>query len=177
MPYTSLLLPPRRDIDDLCIGLYDLHDLDRDVGIRIVFRHDIRLFIVVHCHSHVHRLADVLCGNTADDYAALIEHFGTLGACPDEHRREVEHCALLAERTAIRQNAICILLQLVIVKETERFEAPDQRMKFEFPLFDKLGAARMRRIDHRHLILLGDVIDRSHEAHKMLLVVDIFLSV
>ena len=50
-------------------------------------------------------------------------------------------------------------------------------MEFEIALFDEFAAARMRRIDDRHLIPLGNAVDRIHQREKMRFIVDIFLTV
>ena len=81
--------------------------------------------------------------------------------------------AFLGKRSAVRQNTGGIFLQLVIIQIAERLHAPDERMKGKMTLLDEFPAARMRRIDDRHLIRFGNPIHRTHEAQEIFFVIDI----
>ena len=88
------------------------------------------------------------------DMHPKLENLRPLGGGSYEHAREIQHRALLRQRAAVRQHAARRHLQPVVIQESERRQAPDQRVKPEPARFDELAAARVVEYEYS-LITLG----------------------
>lgn len=131
----------------------------------------------LHGDSQLRRLLHTLLCDAPNDHRTLVQHFGPLGGGADQDPAEAQHGAFLAEGSAVAEDDQAVHLQTVVIEEAEGREVAHQRVKLEMPLPDKFHAARMRGIDHRHLIDLGHVVDGLHQGKEVFLDVDVFLAV
>lgn len=84
----TLMFSPNQFINYTRITLDDFDDLIRHILIHIVRHWNTQVIILVHLHSHVNRLQQMVTINTCKDKVALIQCFGSLGRGADAHRRE-----------------------------------------------------------------------------------------
>ena len=158
----SGIFPPHRQIHNLCIALYDLHQLGGYIGIQVVLGHRSPLQVVPHGDRHIQSLGDILRRDAPHHDGAFVQDLGSFCARSDEYSCEVEHRRFLTQCATIGEHTVGVHLQLVVVKETEGLEASDMRVKHEVPLLDELPAPRMGAVDDRHLVLFCYIIKGGH---------------
>ena len=88
-----------------------------------------------------------------------------------------EEAALFRESAAVADDAESVHLQAVVVEEAERLVLDHAGIELELALFQALAGARMAGVQDRHVILLGQAVDRREEAGKVLFRVDILFAV
>ena len=120
--------------------------------------------------------------DAAQNEAALVEGFGTLGAGADADGREGmadagEEAALLWQGATVAYYSKGIHLKTVVIVEAKRFVLDDALIQLEATCLKTLAATGMATVENRHVVLLGHFVDGIEKRKEVLLRVDVLFAV
>lgn len=133
-------------------------------------------------HSNGNALKKALGVNSAEDEAALVQGFRTLGRGTDADGRERmayagEEAGFLRKGAGVRDHAESVHLKAVVVMEAKRLVLDDTPVKLEAASLKTLSGSRMAAVEDWHIILLGHLVDCVEEAEEILLSINVLLTV
>ncbi len=151
------------------------HDSRRDVAHLVALRH--RASPGVRSHLFDAR-DDLVAAEPGHHDAADIERLGALHRIPDRDRGKPEDRGLLADRSAVRNDAARRQLQPVVVEKAERFVKDDPVQLRERRQGRELAASpRVRRHQHRQVPFRLHGLKRLEQVGEPLRRVDVLLAV
>ena len=118
------------------VGLDDADNFRRDILIDVIGDRDAWAVVLDQFDCNVHALQETLRVNAAQNEAAFVKSFGTLGAGADADSREGmadagEEAALFGKGAAIAYYGKGIHLKTVVVVETKRLVLDDTFIQLE----------------------------------------------
>ena len=127
-------------------------------------------------------LQKTLLGDAGEREARLVQGLGALGGGADAHRRERaadarEEAGLLGQGTGVGDNGEGVHLQAVVVMEAHGLAHAHARVQLEAGGLQALAGARVAGVQDRHVVLLGQGVDRGEQAREIRLGVDVLLAV
>ena len=180
---SPLILPPHHTVNDAGVALDDLHDLGRDVLVRVI-RHGRRgqRPLRVEGNRGPHGVQEPSLIDAGERKAALVERLGSLGARADAHSRERtadggEEARLLGQGAGVRDHAEGVGLQAVVVVEAHGLVHSNKRVELKAGSLQALAAARVAAVENRLAVLLSERIDGREERAEVGLRVDVLLAV
>lgn len=119
-------------------------------------------------HSHSNALKEALGINSAEDEAAFVQGFRTLGRGTDADGREWmayagEEAGFLRKGAGVRDHAESVHLKTVVVMEAERLVLDDTPVKLEAAGLKTLSGSWMAAVEDWHIILLSHFVDGVEE--------------
>ena len=177
----TLVFAPYHLIDHTGVALDDLDDLIGHVLIHIIRHRNAQITVLVHLHSHVHCLKQMVAIDTSQDEVAFVQSLGALGASADAHGRERmanagEEAALLRQCAGVGHHAEGIHLKAVIIMESQRLMLNDALIQLKAALLQTLPASGMAGVQNGHIVLLSHLVDGREQRGKILLRVDVLLA-
>ena len=117
-----LLFSPHHLVDHTGIALDDLNDLIGNILIHIIRHGNAQIPVLVHLHSHIDRLQQMVTVDASENKVTLVQCFRALGTGADTDCREgmaygSKEAALLRQSTAIGHDTESVHLQAVVVME------------------------------------------------------------
>ena len=114
--------------------------------------------------------------------AGLVQGLGALGGGADAHRRERsadarEEAGLLGQGAGVGDHREGVHLQAVVVVEAHGLVHAHARVQFEAGGLQALVGARVAGVQDRHVVFLGQCVDRGEQAREVRLCVDVLLAV
>ena len=114
--------------------------------------------------------------------AGLVQGLGALGGGADAHRRERmpdarEEAGLLGQRAGVGDNGEGVHLQAVVVMEAHGLVHAHALVELKAGSLQTLAGARVAGVQDRHVVLLGERVDRGEQAREVRLGVDVLLAV
>lgn len=130
----------------------------------------------------MNRLQQALLGDAGEREAGLVQRLGSLGGGADAHRRERmpdarEEAGLLGKRAGVRHHREGVHLQAVVVVEAHGLVHAHARVQLEARGLQALAGARVAGVQNRHVVFLGQGVDRGEQAREVRLGVDVLLAV
>ena len=127
-------------------------------------------------------LQQALLGDAGECEARLVQRLGALGRGADAHGRERaadrgEEARLLGQGTGVGHHGEGVHLQAVVVVEAHRFVHAHARVELEARGLQALAGARVAGVQDRHVVFLGQRVDRGEQALEVRLGVDVLLAV
>lgn len=128
------------------------------------------------------RLEQPLLGDAGEREAGLVQGFGALGGGADAHRRERaadarEEAGLLGQGAGVGHHGEGVHLQAVIVVEAHGLVHAHARVELEAGGLQALAGARVAGVQDRHVVFLGQRVDRGEQAREVRRGVDVLLAV
>lgn len=128
------------------------------------------------------RLQQPLLGDAGQREAGLVQRLGALGGGADAHRRERvpdarEEAGLLGQRAGVGHHREGVHLQAVVVVEAHGLVHAHARVQLEAGGLQALAGARVAGVQDRHVVFLGQRVDRGEQAREVRLGVDVLLAV
>ena len=177
------ILPPHHLIHDAGVALDDLdhlggHGLVGVVGNGRLGQRPLR----VELDGGVDGLQQPLLGDAGQREAGLVQRLGALGGGADAHRRERmpdtrEEAGLLGQRAGVGDHGEGVHLQAVVVVEAHGLVHAHARVELEAGGLQALAGARVAGVQDRHVVFLGQGVDRGEQAREVRLGVDVLLAV
>ena len=114
--------------------------------------------------------------------ARLVKRLGSLGGGADAHRRERmpdarEEAGLLGQGAGVGHHGEGVHLEAVVVVEAHGLVHAHARVELEAGGLQALAGARVAGVQDRHVVLLGQRVDRREQAREVGLGVDVLLAV
>ena len=114
--------------------------------------------------------------------ARLVQRLGALGGGADAHSRERaadarEEAGLLGKGAGVGHDRECVHLQAVVVVEAHGLVHVHARVQLEARGLQALAGARVAGVQDRHIVFLGQRVDRGEQAREVGLGVDVLLAV
>ena len=114
--------------------------------------------------------------------AGLVQRLGALGRGADAHRRERaadarEEAGLLGQGAGVGDHREGVHLQAVVVVEAHGLVHAHARVELEARRLQALAGARVAGVQDRHVVPLGERVDRGEQALEVRLGVDVLLAV
>ena len=127
-------------------------------------------------------LEQALFRDAGEREAGLIQCLGTLSGGSDAHRREGmtdrgEEARLLGQSAGVGHHREGTHLQAVVVVEAHRFVHAHARVQLEAGGLKALAGARVAGVQDRHVVFLGQRVNRGEQAREVRLGVDVLLAV
>ena len=127
-------------------------------------------------------LQKTLLGDAGEREARLVQRLGALGGGTDAHRRERaadtgEEARLLGQGAGVGDNREGVHLQAVVVVEAHGLVHAHARVELEASGLQALTGARVAGVQDRHVVFLGQRVDRGEQAREVRLGVDVLLAV
>ena len=127
-------------------------------------------------------LEQPLLGDAGQREAGLVQGLGALGGGADAHRRERaadarEEAGLLGQGAGVGDHGEGVHLQAVVVVEPHRLVHAHARVQLEAGGLQALAGARVTGVQDRHVVFLGQRVDRGEQAREVRLGVDVLLAV
>ena len=177
------VLPPHHLVHDAGVALDDLdhlggHGLVGVVGNGSLGQRPLR----VELDGGVDRLQQAALADACQREAGLVKRLGALGGGADAHRRERmpyarEEAGLLGQGAGVGHHGEGVHLQAVVVVEAHGFVHAHALVELEASGLQALAGARMAGVQDRHVVLLGQRVDRREKAREVRLGVDVLLAV
>ena len=176
-------LPPHHLVHDAGIALDDLdhlggHGLVGVVGDGRLGKRPLR----VELDGGADGLQQAALADAGQREAGLVQGLGALGGGADAHRRERaadrrEEAGLLGQGSGVRHHGEGVHLQAVVVVEAHGLVHAHARVELEAGGLQALAGARVAGVQDRHVVLLGQRVDRGEQAREVGLGVDVLLAV
>ena len=176
-------LPPHHLVHDAGVTLNDLDHLDGHglvgvVGNGCLGQRPLR----VELDGGADRLQQSPLGDAGEREARLVQRLGALGGGADAHGRERmpdarEEARLLGQGAGVGHHGEGIHLQAVVVVEAHGLVHAHARVELEAGGLQALAGARVAGVQDRHVVLLGQRVDRGEQAREVRLGVDVLLAV
>ena len=130
----------------------------------------------------MYRLQQPLLGDAGQREARLVQGLRALGGGADAHRRERaadrrEEAGLLGQGAGVGDHREGVHLQAVVVVEAHGLVHAHARVQLEAGGLQALAGARVAGVEDRHVVPLGERVDRGEQARKVRLGVDVLLAV
>ena len=130
----------------------------------------------------MHRLQQAPLGDAGQREAGLVQRLGALGRGADAHGRERaadrgEEAGLLGQGTGVGDHREGVHLQAVVVVEAHGLVHAHARVELEAGGLQALAGARVAGVQDRHVVFLGQRVDRGEQAREVRLGVDVLLAV
>ena len=127
-------------------------------------------------------LQQTLLGDAGEREARLVQGLRALGGGADAHRRERvpdrgEEARLLGQGAGVGDHGEGVHLQAVVVVEAHGLVHAHARVQLEARGLQALAGARVAGVQDRHVVLLGQRVDRGEQAREVRLRVDVLLAV
>lgn len=127
-------------------------------------------------------LQQALLGDAGQGEAGLVQRLGALGGGADAHRRERapdrgEEARLLGQGAGVGDHGEGVHLQAVVVMEAHGLVHAHARVELEARGLQALARARVAGVQDRHVVSLGQGVDRGEQAREVRLGVDVLLAV
>lgn len=121
-------------------------------------------------------------GDAGEREAGLVQRLGALGGGADAHRRERvpdarEEAGLLGQRAGVGHHREGVHLQAVVVMEAHGLVHAHARVQLEAGGLQALAGTRVAGVQDRHVVFLGQRVDRGEQAREVRLGVDVLLTV
>ena len=121
-------------------------------------------------------------GDAGEREAGLVQRLGALGGGADTHRWERaadarEEAGLLGQGAGVGDHGEGVHLQAVVVVEPHRLVHAHARVQLEAGGLQALAGARVAGVQDRHVVFLGQRVDRGEQAREVRLGVDVLLTV
>ena len=121
-------------------------------------------------------------GDAGEREAGLVQRLGALGGGADAHRWERaadarEEAGLLGQGAGVGDHGEGVHLQAVVVVEPHRLVHAHARVQLEAGGLQALAGARVAGVQDRHVVFLGQGVDRGEQAREVRLGVDVLLAV
>ena len=121
-------------------------------------------------------------GDAGEREAGLVQRLGALGGGADTHRWERaadarEEAGLLGQGAGVGDHGEGVHLQAVVVVEPHRLVHAHARVQLEAGGLQALAGARVTGVQDRHVVFLGQRVDRGEQAREVRLGVDVLLAV
>ena len=121
-------------------------------------------------------------GDAGEREAGLVQRLGALGGGADAHRWERaadarEEAGLLGQGAGVGDHGEGVHLQAVVVVEPHRLVHAHARVQLEAGGLQALAGARVAGVQDRHVVFLGQRVDRGEQAREVRLGVDVLLAV
>lgn len=121
-------------------------------------------------------------GDAGQREAGLVQRLGALGGGADAHRRERaadrrEEARLLGQGAGVGDHGEGVHLQAVVVVEAHGLVHAHARVQLEAGGLQALAGARVAGVQDRHVVSLGQRVDRGEQAREVRLRVDVLLAV
>ena len=121
-------------------------------------------------------------GDAGQRETGLVQRLGALGGGADAHRRERaadarEEAGLLGQGAGVRHHREGVHLQAVVVVEAHGLVHAHARVQLEPGGLQALTGARVAGVQDRHVVFLGQRVDRGEQAREVRLGVDVLLTV
>ena len=128
------------------------------------------------------RLEQAPLGYAGEREARLVQRLGALGGGADAHGRERaadarEEAGLLGKRAGVGDHGEGVHLQAVVVVEAHGLVHAHARVQLEAGGLQALAGARVAGVQDRHVVFLGQRVDRGEQAREVRLGVDVLLAV
>ena len=127
-------------------------------------------------------MQQALLGDAGEREARLVQRLGALGGGADAHCRERaadrgEEAGLLGQGTGVGDNGESVHLQAVVVMEAHGLVHAHARVQLETRGLQALAGARVAGVQDRHVVSLGQGVDRGEQTREVRLGVDVLLAV
>lgn len=127
-------------------------------------------------------LQQALLGDAGEREAGLVQRLWALGGGSDAHGWERvadagEEAGLLGQRARVRHHREGVHLQAVVVVEAHGLVHAHARVQLEAGGLQALAGARVAGVQDRHVVFLGQRVDRGEQAREVRLGVDVLLAV
>ena len=127
-------------------------------------------------------LQQTLLGDAGEREARLVQGLRALGGGADAHRRERvpdrgEEARLLGQGAGVGDHGEGVHLQAVVVVEAHGLVHAHSRVQLKARGLQALAGARVAGVQDRHVVLLGQRVDRGEQAREVRLRVDVLLAV
>ena len=127
-------------------------------------------------------LEQPLLGDAGQREAGLVQRLGALGGSADANGRErapnaCKEAGLLGQRAGVGHHREGVHLQAVVVVEAHGLVHAHARIQLEAGGLQALAGARVAGVQDRHVISLGQGVDRGEQAREVRLGVDVLLAV
>ena len=121
-------------------------------------------------------------GDAGQRETGLVQRLGALGGGADAHRRERvadrgEEAGLLGQGAGVGHHGEGVHLQAVVVVEAHWLVHAHARVQLEAGGLQTLAGARVAGVKDRHVVSLGQRVDRGEQAREVGLGVDVLLAV
>ena len=121
-------------------------------------------------------------GDAGEREAGLVQGLGALGGGADTHRWERaadarEEAGLLGQGAGVGDHGEGVHLQAVVVVEAHGLVHAHARVQLEAGGLQALAGARVAGVQDRHVVFLGQRVDRGEQAREVRLGVDVLLAV
>lgn len=121
-------------------------------------------------------------GDACKREARLVQRLRALGGGTDAHRRERaadarEEAGLLGQGAGVGDHREGVHLQAVVVVESHGLVHAHARVQLEAGGLQALAGARVAGVQDRHVVFLGQRVDRGEQAREVRLGVDVLLAV
>lgn len=177
------ILPPHHLVHDAGVALDDLyhlggHGLVGVVGNGRLGKRPLR----VELDGGADGLQQAALADAGQREAGLVQGLGALGGGADAHRRERmpdarEEAGLLGQGAGVGHHGEGVHLQAVVVVEAHGLVHAHARVELEARRLEALAGARVAGVQDRHVVLLGQRVDRGEQAREVGLGVDVLLAV
>ena len=127
-------------------------------------------------------LQQALLGDAGKGEAGLVKGLGALGGGADAHRRERaadarEEARLLGQGAGVGDHGEGVHLHAVVVVEAHGLVHAHAGVQLEAGGLQALAGARVAGVQDRHVVFLGQRVDRGEQAREVRLGVDVLLAV
>lgn len=121
-------------------------------------------------------------GDAGEREAGLVQGLGAFSGSADAHCRERaadrrEEARLLGQGAGVRHHREGVHLQAVVVMEAHGLVHAHARVQLEAGGLQALAGARVAGVQDRHVVFLGQRVDRGEQAREVRLGVDVLLAV
>ena len=168
---------PDNSIDIICIAQNDTNYFFRNVGYLVVGNHGEKpLFASWLCFQYIDRILNTAPFQSSHHDDGLFHSFRPFVGISKIDCWKVEYGGLFGNRTAIAQYDASVHLKVVVVKETERLQELYSRIDSHIGRLDFFSCTRMRRDYDGNIICFSQSIKHLEQLGKLLLRIDVFLS-
>ena len=183
MAAERLVLPPHHLVHDAGVALDDLDHLGGHGLVGVVGNGRLgQRPLGVELDGGVDGLQQAALADAGQREAGLVQSLGALGRGADAHRRERmpdarEEAGLLGQGAGVGHHREGVHLQAVVVMEAHGLVHTHARVELEAGGLQALAGARVAGVQDRHVVLLGQRVDRGEQAREVCLGVDVLLAV
>ena len=177
------ILPPHHLVHHAGVALDDLDHLGGHGLVGVVGTGSLgQRSLGVELDGGVDGLQQAPLGDSSEREARLVQRLGALGGGADAHRRKWmpdrgEEAGLLGQRAGVGHHGEGVHLQAVVVVEAHGLVHAHARVELEARRLQALAGARVAGVQDRHVVLLGQRVDRGEQAREVGLGVDVLLAV
>ena len=178
-----LRFPPHHLVHDAGVALDDLDHLGGHGLVGVVGHGCLgKRPLGVELDGGADRLEQAALADAGQREAGLVQGLGALGGGADAHRRERaadarEEARLLGQGAGVGHHREGVHLQAVVVVEAHGLVHAHARVELEAGGLQALARARVAGVQDRHVVFLGQRVDRGEQAREVRLGVDVLLAV